>query len=83
MVAERFGKEHFSVLRDIDNIKIQNCILTSRISSMFCDSYYQAGTGKRYREVLMNRDGFSLLAMGFNGSDALFSICVPVIILYI
>lgn len=71
MVAERFGKRQSDVLRDIDNIITQNCVLTSRISTMFCESYYQAGTGKRYREVLMNREGFTLLAMGFNGAEAL------------
>lgn len=47
MVAERFGKRQSDVLRAIDNIKTQNCVMTSRISSMFCDSYYQVVVSSR------------------------------------
>lgn len=60
-IAESFGKEHKDVLRAIENIKAQNCALTS----MFFEATYTAGTGKAYPMYLMNRDGFTLLAMGF------------------
>ena len=66
-IAENFGKEHKDVLRAIENIKAQNCALTS----MFFEATYTAGTGKAYPMYLMNRDGFSLLAMGFTGKAAL------------
>ena len=38
---------------------------------MFIESSYKAGTGKKYKEYLLTRDGFSLLVMGFTGSRAL------------
>lgn len=65
-IAESFGKEHKDVLRAIENIKAQNCALTS----MFFETTYTAGTGKSYPMYLMNRDGFSLLVMGFTGKAA-------------
>ena len=66
-VAENFEKEHKDVIRSVENIKAQNCALTS----MFFKTTYTAGTGKAYPMYLMNRDGFSLLAMGFTGSKAM------------
>ena len=66
-VAKNFEKEHKDVLRAVENIKAQNCALTY----MFFESTYTAGTGKAYPMYLMNRDGFSLLAMGFTGSKAM------------
>lgn len=38
---------------------------------MFQEITYRAGTGKAYREFEMTRDGFTLLAMGFTGKEAL------------
>ena len=66
-VAKNFEKEHKHVIDAIKNIKAQNSALTS----MFFESTYTAGTGKAYPMYLMNRDGFSLLAMGFTGSKAM------------
>lgn len=67
VVADDFGKRHSDVLEKIDElIKTENSVLT-----MFTASSYKAGTGKRYKEYLMNRDGFSLLVMGFTGKEAL------------
>lgn len=65
-VAKRFGKEHKDVLRAIKSITAQNCAVTQ----MFYQSEYTAGTGKKYPMYLMNRDGFSLLSMGFTGKEA-------------
>ena len=67
MVADAFGKRHSDVLESIENIKTEN----SAVTSMFFETSYQAGTGKNYKEYIMNRDGFSLLAMGFTGAEAL------------
>ena len=66
-VAERFGKQHKDVLESIRGITAENSALTS----MFFATAYTAGTGKSYPMYLMNRDGFSLLAMGFTGKEAL------------
>lgn len=66
-VAENFEKQHKHVLDAIENIKAEN----SAVTPMFYETSYKAGTGKNYKMYLMNRDGFSLLAMGFTGSKAL------------
>lgn len=66
-VAEHFGKQHKNVIQTIESIKAENSALTS----MFYETSYKAGTGKNYKMYLMNRDGFSLLVMGFTGKKAL------------
>ena len=66
-IAEHFGKRHADVLAGIENIKTEN----SAVTHMFYETTYTAGTGKAYKEYLMNRDGFSLLVMGFTGKKAL------------
>ncbi|MGL5383710.1 MAG: Rha family transcriptional regulator [Culicoidibacterales bacterium] len=70
MVAEHFGMKHFNVLQAIDN-KINTTENSSVLKTMFFETTYVASNGKANREVLMNRDGFSLLAMGFTGAKAL------------
>ncbi|MGL4523381.1 MAG: Rha family transcriptional regulator [Bacilli bacterium] len=69
-VAEYFGMQHKNVLQVIDSKKstAENSAL---LDSMFFESTYRASNGKSNREVIMNRDGFSLLAMGFTGAKAL------------
>lgn len=66
-VAEHFGKEHKNVLQSIENLTAENSALTQ----MFFKTSYTSGTGKAYPMYLMNRDGFTLLAMGFTGKEAL------------
>lgn len=66
-IAEDFGKQHKHVLESIENIKAEN----SAVTELFYETTYKAGTGKKYKMYLMNRDGFSLLVMGFTGKDAL------------
>ena len=69
IVAEQFGKRHDAILRDIDNIlkgSPQNC------GDLFQESTYTHDQNhQEYRMYYMNRDGFSLLAMGFTGAKAL------------
>lgn len=65
-VAERFGKEHKDVLRSIKNLTAQNCALLK----MFHKTEYTTAQNKKATMYLMNRDGFSLLAMGFTGKEA-------------
>lgn len=66
-VAEDFKKQHKNVIQGIENLKAENSALTS----MFYETSYKTGTGKAYKEYLMNRDGFCLLVMGFTGNKAL------------
>ncbi|WP_418871002.1 Rha family transcriptional regulator [Selenomonas bovis] len=65
-VAEHFGKEHKNVLRAIDDLVAQN----SATKNMFYETSHEY-RGQSFRYFLMNRDGFSLLVMGFTGKTAL------------
>lgn len=65
-IAEHFGKEHKNVLQSIENLAAEN----SATKSMFFKSTHE-NRGKQYPMYLMNRDGFTLLAMGFTGKEAL------------
>lgn len=66
-IAERFEKEHKHILRDIKNLIDQNWA----VKNMFEENEYVSDRGRKYPEYNMNRDGFSLLVMGFTGSKAL------------
>lgn len=66
-VAEKFKKNHQHVLEAIDNLTVEN----STVAEMFFESSYKAENGHTYRKFFMNRDGFSLLVMGFKGKKAL------------
>lgn len=67
-VAEKFGKEHKHVLDSVREIlKAENSAVR-----FFQENMYKVeGNNKSYPEYLMNRDGFTLLAMGFTGKEAL------------
>ena len=67
-VAEKFEKEHRNVLQSIDNLLIAE---NSAVKEMFKESTYKANNGQMYRKFYMNRDGFSVLTMGFTGQKAL------------
>ena len=69
-VAEKFGKEHRNVLKAIDNL-LETLLKIEQPSKMFFVSRRKADDGQYHRMYLMNRDGFSLLVMGFAGKDAL------------
>lgn len=66
IIAEVFDKEHKHVLRDIDSLKD-----VSNFGLMFYETTEQDSYGRQQRVYQMNRDGFSLLAMGFTGQKAL------------
>lgn len=67
-VAEHFEKQHKNVIQTIENLKAEN----SALRKMFCETTYKVeGNNKSYKMYLMNRDGFSLLVMGFTGAKAL------------
>lgn len=69
-VAEKFGKRHDRVLRAIDNL-LMTLPKNGETSRMFILSKRKADDGQFHRMFLMNRDGFSLLVMGFTGKKAL------------
>ena len=69
-VSEIFHKRHDVVIRSIENI-IKNDL------PQICGQWFTAGSykdvsGKTNKMYYMNRDGFSLLVMGFNGKEALY-----------
>ena len=69
IVAELFGKRHDRVLRAIDNLV--ESLPKNGERKMFIQSRRKADDGRFHRMYLMNRDGFSLLVMGFTGKKAL------------
>jgi len=72
LVAEKFEKDHKNVLRKIDSI-ISDISTGSKLSAleMFEKSEYKDSKGERRIMYYINRDGFSLLVMGFTGKEAL------------
>lgn len=66
-VAESFEKEHNHVMRDIKKLTDQNWT----VKNYFYEGTYKNDRGREYPMYYMNRDGFTLLAMGFNGKRAL------------
>lgn len=69
LVAEKFEKNHKDVLETIRTI--MRSAENSAVLSMFCESMYLNQQNKEQPMYVMNRDGFTLLAMGFTGSKAL------------
>ena len=80
-VAKRFGKNHRDVLRAIEDIlegvrKIAQTPTEEGVSKngqtpmFFKSEYTHPQNHQKYPMYLMNRDGFSLLAMGFTGKEA-------------
>lgn len=65
-IAEHFGKQHKDVLENIHNI-----LAAENSATKFYQETTHQNRGKDYKAYLMNRDGFSLLAMGFTGKKAL------------
>lgn len=66
-IAENFDKNHRNVLRAVDNLKED----VRNFAQMFFESTEADSYGREQRTYLMNRDGFTLLAMGFTGKAAL------------
>lgn len=66
-VAESFGKEHRAVLKAIDDLKEG---LAQKYADLFWeDTYVHPRNKQTYRIVYMNRDGFTLAALGFNNTQ--------------
>ena len=80
-IAKRFGKNHRDVLRAIEDIlegvrKIAQTPTEEGLPKngdtpmFFKTEYTHPQNHQKYPMYLMNRDGFSLLAMGFTGKEA-------------
>jgi Rha family phage regulatory protein len=71
-VAAKFEKEHKHVLDAIRTlIKPESGLSRHFTESSFRPSEYKDSTGRKLPEYLLTRDGFVMLAMGFNGKKAL------------
>lgn len=71
LVAEVFGKPHDNVLKAIRKI-LQGGIVKNDETPMFKETTYISEQNKQsYPIFIMNQDGFTLLAMGFNGKKAM------------
>lgn len=68
LVAKKFGKEHKHVLESIRKIMTAE---NSAVLGMFEESNYLNEQNKKQPMFIMNRDGFTLLAMGFTGKQAM------------
>ena len=66
-IAEHFGKQHFHVLRDIENMKKD----ISNFGLIFFRTELPDKYGRLQPAYLMNKKGFTLLSMGFTGKKAI------------
>lgn len=68
-ISKSFGKGHRHVLSVIDELKKG---VAEKWADLFHEvSYVHPQNKQTYRQITMNRDGFTLLAMGFTGKSAL------------
>lgn len=67
MVAENFEKRHDHILRDIEKLEKD----VPNFGEMYFKSEALDAYGRNRKIYYLNRDGFTLLAMGFNGKKAL------------
>ena len=68
-VAETFERNHRDVLAATDDLK--EGVAENYADLFWDDSYIHPQNKQSYRMIFMNRDGFTLLAMGFTGKKAL------------
>ena len=71
-VAETFEKRHDHVLRDLIKVTDPNSGLSAKfIRDNFFKDTYKDTTGRSLPYYLMTKDGFTILAMGYNGEKAM------------
>ena len=74
-VAEKFHKRHDKLLHEIERMYSDligtGCAQNGGDPLFIKTTYIHPQNGQKYHKYLMNRDGFSLLVMGFTGKDAL------------
>lgn len=69
ILAEVFDKKHKNVIQTISS-KINSAENSAQYKKMFAESTYTDKSGKQNKMYYLNRDGFTLLAMGFTGRKA-------------
>ena len=67
-VAEKFHKRHDNVIRSILNLLKNEDVKRRKLFSL---SDYTDEKGEKRPKYIMNRKGFTILVMGFNGKEAL------------
>lgn len=70
LVAQKFGKDHKHVITTIREL-VKGCAENSADPLFEETTYIHPQNGQEYPMYVMNRDGFSLLVMGFTGKQAL------------
>lgn len=65
-VSKTFGKKHKHVLETIKNLMAEN----SAVKNMFKETTYLSDRGREYQMYQMDKDGFTLLVMGYTGQKA-------------
>ena len=66
--SRKFHKRHDNVMQAISNL-LKNKEIENR--NLFHISHYMDSKGRTYEKYIMNRKGFTILVMGFNGKDAM------------
>ncbi len=69
-VVEIFGKQHKNVLQAMDRL-LEDQDVSNRLNFQQCFKINELANGKSERYFEMDRDGFTLLSMGFTGKQAL------------
>ncbi|QRG86394.1 Rha family transcriptional regulator [Bulleidia sp. zg-1006] len=64
VIAEELGKQHKHVLESLDNLKSSS---TADISALLISGEYIASNGKKNREYLLTKDGFTLYMFNIQG----------------
>jgi Rha family phage regulatory protein len=70
LVAEKFGKRHVDVLRDIRNLHCSEDFHQRNFALMVEMKELPQGGSTKTEYFIMSKDGFTFLAMGFTGSKA-------------
>ena len=66
-VAEHFRKRHKNMIQNIERLAENS----ADVKALFKEQTYTDSYGREQKKYFMNRDGFSLLVMGFTGKQAI------------
>lgn len=66
IIAEKLGKRHSNIIRDLENI-IKNNSTNSNVSSLIILNYYKDKKGELRKEYLLTKDGFILYMFNIQG----------------
>lgn len=70
-VAERFNKHHKNILSAIDRIIIDLTAAGTAVKDYFVKGSFYNSRNREYRNYLMTREGFALVAMTLEGQEAM------------